>query len=62
MSTKENGGRAYHRAYANPTEDQAIANIMREESRKQSLVRRQKDKAHLSSKRKSPGGVRHVEE
>ena len=45
------------------TEDQAIANIMREEARRKRLERRQRAKARRSSDRNyRPGGVRHAEE
>ena len=51
------------RAYANPTEDQAIANIMREEARRKRLERRQRAKARRSNDRiYRPGGVWHAEE
>ena len=37
-----NDGYVLRRAYANPTEDQAIANVMREESRRKRMEHRQR--------------------
>ena len=61
-NSKNSGERTYHRAYANPTEDQAIANIMREEARRKRLERRQRAKDQRNSDRIGrPGGVWHAE-
>ena len=62
-TNNHDGGRIFHRAYANPTEDQAIANVMREEARRKRLEQRQRAKARRNSDRiYRPGGVWHAEE
>lgn len=56
-----NDGYISHRAYANPTEDQAIANVMREEARRKRMECRQREKGRRDCERsRLPGGVWHA--
>lgn len=58
-----NDGYVLRRAYANPTEDQAIANVMREESRRKRMEHRQREKVQRDYERsRRPGGVWHAGE
>lgn len=61
-NSKNSAEKTHHRAYANPTEDQAVANVMREEARKKRLECLQKEKARRNSDHiHRPGGVWHAE-